>query len=175
MSFELTPEAQARLEQISEALSQQTQPQELFEKIMDAALELTGADRGFLILVKPGVGIDVKVARNVRREQIEHPKFQVSRGIIFETLKTGRTKLVEDAKDDQQLSERRSITALRLASVICVPLKAGRSLMGVLYLDHRLKRSLFGPKHVLLMEAFAEKAAAAIEAAGGGEPPAADP
>jgi GAF domain-containing protein len=160
----LSPKATQELARVSALVKEEKDVEKLFGLILDTALELTGAERGFLILVKPGVGIDIKAARNLRKEHIEHPRFQFSRGIIFETLKTGKPQIVEDAKEDPGFSERASVTALRLASVACVPLKAAGNLQGVLYLDNRLKPGLFRAEHATLLQAFADRAAEAIAA-----------
>jgi GAF domain-containing protein len=164
MAAPLAPQALKELERVSRLVKEEKDRGKLFELIMDCALGITGAERGFLVLVKPGVGIDIKVARNLRKEHIEHPRFQFSRGIIFETLKTGRPQIVEDAKEDPGFSERASVTALRLASVACVPLKAAGNLQGVLYLDNRLKAGIFRAEHATLLQAFADRAAEAIAA-----------
>lgn len=167
MTAPVSPQALAELDRLSCLVKEEKDPTKLFELIMDGALSLTGAERGFLVLVKPGVGIDIKVARNLRKEHIEHPRFQFSRGIIFETLKKGTPTIVEDAKEDAGFSERMSVTAMRLASVACVPLKAGAGLMGVLYLDNRLQPGLFRAEHAAVLQAFADRAAEAIVATQG--------
>ena len=152
------------LHRITRAINLETRPHKLFELIMDSALKLTRAERGFLILVKPGEGIDVKAARNLRKEHIEHPQFQISRGIIYETLKTGMPVIVGNAQEDDEFSKRTSVTSMRLASVACIPLKARGSLLGVLYLDNRYRRGLFEPGDLMLLETFADHSAIAIAA-----------
>lgn len=170
MAADMNLEALRELHRITRAINNETRPEKLFELIMDSALKLTRAERGFLILVKPGVGIDVKAARNLRKEHIEHPQFQVSRGIIFEALKNGMPVIVDDAKDDDEFGKRTSVTSMRLASVACIPLRAKGTLLGVLYLDNRYRPGLFGAEHLVLLETFADHAAIAIAAAGDSTP-----
>ena len=49
------------------------------ERVMDAAIAATGAERGFLLLDKPGKGIEVEVARSFQKEDIKDPAFTASR------------------------------------------------------------------------------------------------
>ena len=51
---------------------------ELLDALMDAVIEITNADKGFLILLE-GETLDVKVARNLNRENIADAISQLSR------------------------------------------------------------------------------------------------
>jgi two-component system NtrC family sensor kinase len=52
-----------------------------------------------------------------------------------------------------------------LRSVLCVPLVCREALAGLIYLDNRLVRGLFGDRDILLLKTFAAEAAIAIETA----------
>jgi GAF domain-containing protein len=160
-------EALRELHRVARAINEETRPEKLYGLIMDSAIKLTRAERGFLILVTPGVGMDVKAARSLKREHIENPEFEVSRGIILEALKSGMPVIVGDAKQDTEFGKRRSVTAMRLASVACVPLKARGRLLGVLYLDNRYRSDLFEAEDLLMLETFADHAAIALAAGSG--------
>lgn len=155
-------EAMQVLYLISQALNGETGLDKLFNVIMDGALKLTKAERGFVILYKAGSGLDVAATRNLKKEAIDHPDFQVSRGIIFEALKTGMPVIVDNAAKDVDFMNRQSVMTLRLASVACVPLKEKGKILGVLYLDNRYRTGLFGAEHLVLLETFANNAAVAI-------------
>ena len=58
---------------------------------MDAIIELTRADKGFLILTEGGE-LQVKVARNLQRENIEDAVQQVSDSIVSKVMKSKAMK-----------------------------------------------------------------------------------
>src|SRR5690349_8313574 len=60
---------------------------ELLEALMDAVIEITNADKGFLILLE-GESLDIKVARNVKRENIADAISQLSDSIIAKVVRS---------------------------------------------------------------------------------------
>lgn len=153
------------LRNIIRAINTESHPDKLFGLIMDGALELTRAERGFVVLPKGENDIQVAAARNLRKEHLESSQFQVSRGIIRETMTTGMPVVVENASKDDDFAARASVQQMRLASVACVPLRVRGTLIGCLYLDNRFRTGLFGPEALQLLETFADAAALAISSA----------
>ncbi|MEM9191375.1 MAG: sigma 54-interacting transcriptional regulator [Myxococcota bacterium] len=134
---------------------------------MDAAIELTGAERGFVILA-PGnaetsAGLEVAIARNVDRERVESAYLKFSRSIAEEVIRTGEPMLTTDAFHDQRFADERSVQAMRLRSVLGVPIRARGKVLGALYLDNRFTRGKFGDHDIADLLAFADQAALALE------------
>jgi GAF domain-containing protein len=135
----------------------------LLDLIMDHAISFTRAERGFLILRDTvSRNYDIRVARNIGKEVIDHPMFKVSRGIIDRTWEGGSPLVLDSAKDDIEFGARGSVVNLQLASVASLPLKWKGETVGVLYLDNRFRKGLFEPADLLLLELFADEAASAI-------------
>ena len=63
---------------------------ELLDALMDAVIEVTNADKGFLILMEGEP--DVKVARNLRRENIADAVSQLSDSIIAKVVQDARSR-----------------------------------------------------------------------------------
>ena len=144
----------------------------LLERILDAIVETLHAERGFLMLYdeprplegEPGRGkLSIRVARNVDRERIDDPEFQVSRSVAAEVERTRQPTVVSDALRDPRFQEQSSVLKLRLHSLLCFPLKTTRTFYGVVYVDNRSIARLFGMRHLELMLPFAAQAAVAIE------------
>lgn len=152
-----------KLHQINRAMSEQRDMEKLLHLIMDHAIELTRAERGFLIQKKADGSYEVMAGRNIGREAIDHPMFKVSRGIIDECWKTGQPIILDDAKSDDSFRTSTSVANLALASVVCVPLKRDSRMTGALYLDNRFRKGLFHAADMLILETFADEAASAIE------------
>ena len=79
---------------------------------------------------------------------------------VFET---GEPIVTTDAQQDPRFNINLSVRALRLRSIICVPLAIKARTIGVVYLDSRVAPGLFSPHDPDLLTAFANQAALAIE------------
>jgi len=154
----------ARLLEINKELNQNRSVEELLARILDCAIELTGAERGFAI-VDEGGRLRVAAARNVDQESVRRGMKKFSRTIARMSMDEDRPVVASDAMEDQRFGERLSIHGLRLRAVLCVPLRAGERRTGALYVDNRFAADAFEERHILLMQAFADQAGIALESA----------
>lgn len=159
-------EAKLRLlVEIFRRLNSSLRTEEVLERAMDAAIELTGAERGFLLRTSGGAAgraLKVAVARNVDREQLEHPQFKFSRAIAEQVISTGQAVATASAQTDERFERNESVHALRLQSVVCVPVNSPGGCLGALYLDNRFKSQGFSEQDVDLVLAFADQVAIAL-------------
>ena len=126
--------------------------------LVDEAVRLFGAERGFLVTVQPeGARYRVEVARSLDREAIHNPDRKLSNTVLEQAL-VGDGVFSEDAQEGA-LSAAQSIADLRLRSVLCVPLRVGATLLGGLYLDHRFQAGVFGARDLPWLQAFADQGA----------------
>ncbi len=155
------------LHQINRRMDLESDRGKLIQFILDQAIALSRAERGFLIFKKPeGDGYDIPVARNIGLEVIDHPMFEVSRGIIDEAWKTGQPVVLDNAKKDEEFGTRSSVAILRLASVACLPLRRRSKTIGAFYLDNRNRSGLFQAEDMLVLELFADYASTAVRQSG---------
>ena len=161
-----------RLLEISRELTGANNIDEVLGRVMDGAVEVTGAERGFLCLKREGE-LDIAVARNLDHEEIGNARKKLSRSIIQRVLKTGEPLVSNDAKFDERLSDSTSVHQMKLRSVACIPLKVlpkeiGRgvggatTIIGVVYLDHRFEVDCFADTNMQFLEIFGAHAALAI-------------
>jgi adenylate cyclase len=150
----------AALIEITKALNSELDKAKILETIVDKGVELINAERGFLILVQDGV-LDVKVARNRDKADIQNPSKLISRYVLDGVMKTGEPVLTTDAQT--ALSGSLSITALEVRSLICVPLRLKERILGALYVDSKVAQVQFNVESQNLLHAFADQAAIAIE------------
>src|ERR1041385_404462 len=130
---------------------------------MDAVLELARAERGFIILRAPGAKSDtITVARNIDRELVDRPELKISRSISQEVIRTGRPLLLTNAIDDERFLDSKSVQGLRLQSILCVPLLSRQEILGVIYLDNRLRKHAFREDDLRVLQTFSAQAAIAI-------------
>jgi transcriptional regulator with GAF, ATPase, and Fis domain len=153
-----------RLQKITRALNSELESRKLLRLIMDSVVELTGAERGFLILRNTKGEVRVEVARNLDQEDLKRAGMKFSRSIAERVLESGEAVLTDSASEDRSLSPSQSIASLKLLSVLCVPLKGRQGkVRGVIYVDNRFKRGSFAEEHLELLSLFAAQAAVAIE------------
>jgi transcriptional regulator with GAF, ATPase, and Fis domain/pSer/pThr/pTyr-binding forkhead associated (FHA) protein len=143
----------------------------LLEKVMDTVIQVSGAERGFLILreqdpdAPPGATADlrIKVSRNIDRESIKDARDKISGSIARDVIERGESVLARDASADERWAGRESIYNLKLRSILCVPLRHRERVLGAIYLDNRFEPDRFDDRTRDLLELVADQGAIAIE------------
>jgi transcriptional regulator with GAF, ATPase, and Fis domain len=153
-----------RLLEINRALAAERDPARLYAKILDAAVELTGAERAFLVLAATAdAEPQIAASRNVDREEVRSAASKVSKTVVRKVVESGASQLIESALEDPSLSPSSSISEMRLVSILALPLRVHGATVGCLYLDNRFQKGKFTADHQQLMELFADQAAIAVE------------
>ena len=80
-----------------ELLAERADLEDLLESLMDAVIAVTNADKGFLVLFESGEP-RVRVARNLRSENIDDAVDQLSDSIIAKVVKTKKPLIVSNRK-----------------------------------------------------------------------------
>ncbi|NDJ85097.1 MAG: SpoIIE family protein phosphatase [Chloroflexi bacterium] len=136
---------------------------EVLNMIMDRVVQVTNAERGFLVLVdEVGETWEFQVARGMDQQVLDTPEFEVSSTIIREVISSREPLLTLNAQYDKRLGGQ-SIVAKGLRSILCVPILVRQRLIGLVYVDNRLKAGIFDEGHRDLLVAFASEAGFAIE------------
>jgi transcriptional regulator with GAF, ATPase, and Fis domain len=148
-----------RLSELSQRLMSDDSVPALLETLMDSVIDLTGADKGFLILNnEEEERLDVAVARNVKRENVEDAVQRVSDSIVSKVLRQKLPLIVSDALHDEEFNSSQSVVNLKLSSVMCVPLLARGKLLGIIYVGNDSVVNLFDDTHLELLTTFAAQA-----------------
>ncbi len=151
-------DAYTKLYQFSDRLMHVRELSELLDALMDAVIEITNADKGFLILAE-GETLDVKVARNVNRENIADAVTQLSDSIVAKVVRSRKPVIISDAMNDDEFASAKSVMHLRVSSVICVPLLDRGRLLGLIYVGSHSIRDLFQDQTLRVLTVFASQAA----------------
>jgi signal transduction histidine kinase len=154
----------AALYQVSQSMGTSLDLEEVLNQVMDAVIELTGAERGFLMLLDADTGhLDLRAARNFERETLERKDMEVSRTVIQTTVESGESVATINAQTDPRFSGQESVIAYALRSILCAPLRSRGKVIGVIYVDNRIHSGVFTEADLDLLKAFATQAAVAIE------------
>ena len=128
---------------------------------MDELIDLTGAERGFIVLVEAGTGaLQFRIARGLNPNDLKGEG--VSRTLLRQVLKTGQPLVTGNAAHEPLLASSETLARYTLRSVVCVPLLSKGVVEGAIYVDNRLKEGVFGETGLLVLTAFANQAAVAL-------------
>ncbi|MDB4974496.1 MAG: Response regulator of zinc sigma-54-dependent two-component system [Myxococcaceae bacterium] len=152
----------ARLLELIKRLARERDLPRLLERITDAAVDLSGAERGFVLLVDATGQLAPHTVRSSGGAQAD-PHVAFSRSIAEAVLIDGEPIVTVNARDDRRLNEFMSVHKLMLKSVACIPISGPLGVTGVLYLEHRLRAGRFQEDDIDLLVAFADQAAIALE------------
>ncbi|MGB2896107.1 MAG: GAF domain-containing protein [Anaerolineales bacterium] len=154
----------AALFKVCRALGSSLHLSEVLRETMDSVIQLTGAERGFLMLVNQETGkLSFQAARNFQQENLDKSEMEVSHSIIQDVIRSGEGILTTNAQVDDRFSKQESITRFALRSILCLPLRAHGEAMGVIYIDNKIISGAFNKDDQELLEVFAVQAGVAIE------------
>ncbi len=155
---------------IARSLNRIGRVEELLDRILDSALEISGGDRAYILQRAEGGRLRV-AASKTRDGSPGDPAAltDVSHTILDRVLDQGRTLYVSDALNNPDFMSRRSIRELSLRTVVCVPLPGPAGPAGALYVDSQSAAGLLEREGVEILEAFAAQAGIALETAAGRE------
>src|SRR5688572_5038572 len=147
---------------------------EVLALVMDSTIELTGAERGFIMLANEAGELEMKLARARGHVTLPGTRFETSRKIPEEVFATGEQKIVNDLLDGDLANVHMGTVALGIRHVLCTPLRlvryvdradasAEQKRIGVLYLDSREKGTLTSRATLAALDTLATEAAVAIE------------
>lgn len=146
---------------INKELNREHELRPLLERIIDSAIELMAAERGYLILYDHGE-MKVEIARGLSKDESRRSGPAVSKQICNEVMDKGQAILTTNAVQDSTYGRFQSVVGLGIHSVLCVPFKIKETVLGVIYLDND-RVGAFSEMDVELLEAFSDQAAVAID------------
>ncbi|MBI4577895.1 MAG: diguanylate cyclase [Planctomycetes bacterium] len=158
-----------------------TDVREALETVLDVALKVTRATRGFIILFDEQRKFDVQIARNNKQLNLDPSEFAVSRSVINKALAERKAIFIPNVHDDLVIKNAASVIDLELLSAMCVPLQfhvpkglPGRKerrrfqdqvsgdALGVVYVDSNQTINPLREEDLYFFEALANHATAAI-------------
>jgi sigma-B regulation protein RsbU (phosphoserine phosphatase) len=154
--------------------------QDVLNAVVDAALTITGAERGFLLLRRED-DLETKVARNRRGRPLAESDLRVPRRVIQRALQQRRELLSMnfDPHAAQGPQPEHSVAGLELRGVVCVPLvrisagagdetsllSSASQTIGVLYMDSRAGATDLAGGNRELLQTLAMEASTVLETA----------
>ena len=158
---------------------------EVLTLVLDAAIETSDAERGFIMLADASGRLEMQMARAADHVSLPREAEAISRKIPEQVFATGEAMVVTDLLEGDLATVHTGTVALGIRHILCVPLRTVRYVdraperragvprpaeyegasgkVGVLYLDSRSKGRLLSAASRAEIEALAREAALAIE------------
>ncbi len=148
---------------------------DVLNSVLDAALAVTGADRGFLFL-NDGKELQMRCARDCRCHNLPEDSLRVPRRVLAQALQHRSELLTMSFRQHGSgLEPGNSVADLELRSVVCIPLVRIRSApastdtanmaetAGLLYMDSRISERDMAAGNRELLQALAIEASVIVE------------
>lgn len=157
----LTKERLSSIIRVSQELSRILDPDVLLGKIVESALEVTGAQNGYIFILNEYTGkLELKTSRNsVLQSNEELYLFEV----IEHTFTSGRYFVTGNASTDSKLSQNSFVKKYGLKSILCLPIATHEKRLGVLYLNNQFAADVFGEEDNDLLSVFVTQGAISYE------------
>jgi PAS domain S-box-containing protein len=156
--------------EVSQALSGEIVTEKLIDRLMRAAIEHAGAERGLLIFPRSqtlqieaeATALEDDVAVHVL-EGGAHAAVALPESLIRYAIRTRETVLLDDASSHNPFATDPYIVERRARSILCVPLIIQGKFLGILYLENHLTPYVFTPGRVTMLKVLASQAAISLE------------
>ena len=157
--------ALVRALELARALAGSSDPDAVLDAILDSAIELTGAERGFVVSPGADGALVVRAARNYGGRGVPLAEARVSETVVRRALDSGKAVRVGSAGSDPRFLPGKSARSIKLRSVLVAPLLAHGATLGAVLLEDRRREDAFTEAHAYLVELLAAHAALALDGA----------
>jgi GAF domain-containing protein len=143
-------------------LGEEREPRGLLRRLLESVLQVTGAERGFVLLVGESGELRAEVAAGFSQGHLLGEDFRGSLTAIAQALETGGPVLASDARGDAVLGKRPSVVELGIRALACVPLRVENRTLGVVYVDGQRPAGGFTDIDLEILGALADQAALVV-------------
>src|SRR5262249_5116215 len=142
-------------------LDTKLEPRVLLSRLVGSMVELTGAERGLLVLFSPEGQLRAEVVSGFTPGTSEE-RFRGSYGAIERALTTGRSVVTSNARNDAYLGRRPSVIEMGIETLACVPLRSADQTCGLIYVDGCKRGGAFTDLDLEILEALSDHASVAV-------------
>jgi PAS domain S-box-containing protein len=154
---------------VSQAVSGEMVLEKLIDRLMRAAIEHAGAERGLLIVPR-GDELQMEAEASIGGENVTvHLRdgtptpAALPESLVRYVMRTRETVMLEDASSQNPFSADPYIVQRRARSILSLPLINQGKLIGILYLENNLTPRVFTPDRVTVLKVLASQAAISLE------------
>src|ERR1043165_115888 len=146
---------------IGQSVSSLLDLEELLVRIVEAAVYITRAEEGFLLLKDPNADeLYLRAARNLGEQRAQRMRMPIEDTLDGPVVRTGKPIRLDKASAGAALKVK---TGFLVRAILQVPLTVGNTVIGVLAVDNQQAERTFSENDQYLLSALADYAAIAIE------------
>ncbi|HIE05605.1 MAG TPA: diguanylate cyclase [bacterium (Candidatus Stahlbacteria)] len=153
------------LNEVVRVLNSSLDPDQIFKGIMEKITDLIRAEAWSLLLIdKERDELYFEEAAGPVGQKLLGKRIKIGEGIVGWVAKEAKSIIVPDVSEDARFNpvfDKK--TSFKTKSILCVPLKRGDELFGVLEMINKVGGDPFVRDDLLLLEIFAEHATVAIQ------------
>ncbi len=138
------------------------EPADVLLCFLEATMELTRTDRGFILLLSPRGKLSAEVAAGLSPEEVRDERFLGSLGAVRQALASQESVVLSDVRADPILGKRPSVVSRGIASLACVPIRHKGTVLGVIYVDSRKLGTALTELELETLETMAEHVGAIL-------------
>lgn len=165
----------SHLLEVARLLSGTAPLHEILDMVLDAAIEITRAERAFLILRDSDGEPKVERGRDKIKQSVSAEAFQLSTTVLKQVMESGEKVFLSDVQGPNKFAVSESMLNLELRTIICLPLKqfgildsststfGDQKVIGALYLDGKKATESFSKISQGILDSLATDATAVIE------------
>lgn len=145
--------------------------------VVDAAIRVTGSDRGVLLLSDESGELRPTAARGSGQSSLSPSEVRVSTSVLKQVSEKRRELIVADIGEEEALREQASIVGASLRTLLAIPLERRQTirsvdatvvatrapLLGILYLDSRRPLNAFSDLDRMVLRSLAGEAGTVVE------------
>jgi PAS domain S-box-containing protein len=154
---------------VSQAISGEMVPERLIDRLMRAAIEQAGAERGLLIIPR-GNQLQIEAEATTSGEGVtvhlgdgDHTAAVLPESLVRYVMRTREAVILDDASTRNPFSADPHIVQRRARSILCLPLINRTKIIGILYLENNLTPHVFTAGRVTVLRVLASQAAISLE------------
>ncbi|MEO7913209.1 MAG: response regulator [Roseiflexaceae bacterium] len=146
---------------IGQSVSSLLDLEELLVRIVEAAVYITRAEEGFLLLKDPNADeLYLRAARNLGEQRAQRMRMPIEDTLAGQVVRTGKAIRLDKASAGAALKVK---TGFLVRAILQVPLIVGNTVIGVLAVDNQQSERTFSENDQYLLSALADYAAIAID------------
>jgi len=133
----------------------------LLTRIVEAAVYVTRAEEGFLLLVDEETGeLYMRAARGFGEKYARGFRLKVDDSLAGEVVRSGKPLIIAADNRDSTVKVK---TGYLVKSILHVPIQVGNTVIGVLSVDHMVENLSFDDHDLYVLSVIADYAAIALE------------
>jgi GAF domain-containing protein len=147
---------------MDDAAAKGENPKEIFKDCLMAIIRALNAERGFIMLYESQFDEMMVYATHNIDPITLFTTAEVSQTVIDTVVKDGIPLLSTNALEDPRLRDKSSVVISGLRSILCVPIILPTGLIGLIYLDNRMKIGAYLKEHLDYLTEASKKLAGTV-------------